>query len=415
MDTENEMQEECKVARQLELKSARGASNLLAFVRIQIPDSTKFIMDNFNRKNLFPFQDKVVDFSLSKDDENFIRKRTKDDYFTFTTDNEYKPDFDKKWLDKHASELLITENEVYITCFYTLLAHGLTNDNSIKLIMFWLGDGDNGKSVTMNLYKSVMGDFCCPDASKAILQKGNSCLDTEKFILVGKRIGTIGELKKENNLDTTFVKNVSGDDKELMLRPKADSVQIPVVIDCKFVIPSNEMPKIPEKDHALLKRIVCFDFCNTFARSSDKMKEILSKKDDLFTYLCHIASQLTKNKFVFTPCKEMTTFTRTIKNSFDSVGAFMDDWMELTDKKEDFITAHDLYNLYYAYCVADKSEGNKREPLNKDAFGKALRKDPYNYNSDERKKKKKVEVNGEKISKDCYFFIKRKKQEEKEE
>jgi phage/plasmid-associated DNA primase len=404
MDTENEMQEECKVARQLELKSARGASNLLAFVRIQIPDSTKFIMDNFNRKNLFPFQDKVVDFSLSKDDENFIRKRTKDDYFTFTTDNEYKPDFDKAWLDKHASELLMTENLVYIVCFYTLLAHGLTNDNSIKLITFWLGEGDNGKSAMMNLYKSVMGDFCSPDASNAIKQKRGSCLDTEKFVLVGKRVATQSELKKEDNLDTTFVKNVSGDDKEHMLRPKADSVQIPVIIDCKFIIPSNEMPHIPERDHALLKRLVCFNFCNTFARSSEKMKEILSKKHDLFTYLCNLASELTQKKFVFTQCEEMTAYTREIKNSFDSVGAFMDDWMEMTDNVEDFITAHDLYNLYYAYCIADKSERNKREPLNKDAFGKALRKDPYNYNCKERKKKKKVG----KVAKDCYFFIKRK-------
>jgi phage/plasmid-associated DNA primase len=315
----------------------------------------------------------------------------------------YKPDFDQKWLEQHGSELLMTEKKVYIKCFYTSLAHGLTNDNSIKLITFWLGGGDNGKSVTMNLYKSVIGDFCCPDASKAILQKGNSCLDTEKFILAGKRIATISELTKQNKLDTNFVKSVSGDDKELMLRPKADSVQIPVVIDCKFVIPSNEMPHIPESDGALLKRIVCFNFCNTFARSSDKMKEILSKKNDLFTYLCQLASELTAKKFVFTPCEEMTTFTRTIKNTFDSVGGFMDDWMELTDNPEDFITADSLYNMYYAYCVGN--DGDKREPLGKDAFGKALRKDPYNYNSKERKKVRKINKTQSLM---CYFFIKRK-------
>lgn len=409
IDTKNEIEDEILEQRQLELKSARGQANLLALVRIRIPDTTKDVMENFNRKNLFPFQDKVVDFSLSKNEEGFIRKRTKDDYFTFTTDNEYKTDFDWDWLFNHASELLMTKNPVYISCFYTLLAHGLTNDNSIKLIMFWLGGGDNGKSVTMNLYKSVMGDFCCPDSSKAILQKGNSCLDTEKFILAGKRVGTIGELKKENKLDTLFVKNVSGDDKELMLRPKADSVQIPVVIDCKFIIPSNEMPHIPEKDGALLKRIVCFNFRNTFARSCEKMKEILSKRDDLFTFLCQLASELTAKKFVFTPCEEITSFTRTIKNTFDSIGGFMDDCMELTDNPGDFITADSLYKMYYAYCVGDM--GDKREPLTMDSFGKALRKDPYNYNSNERKKYKKI--SGKCLM--CYFFIKRKTSGEVEE
>jgi P4 family phage/plasmid primase-like protien len=355
-------------------------------------------MDNFNRKNLFPFQDKVVDFSLSKDDENFIRKRTKDDYFTFTTDNEYKPDFDKAWLDKHASELLMTENQVYIVCFYTLLAHGLTNDNSIKFMVFWLGEGDNGKSAMMNLYKSVMGDFCCPDASKAILEKKGSCLDTEKFILNGKRVATISELTKQNRLDISFVKSVSGDDKELMLRPKADSVQIPVVIDCKFIIPSNEMPHIPEKDHALLKRILGFSFCNTFERSSDKMKEILSKKDDLFTYLCHLACDLTSQKFLFNPCEEITSFTRTIKNSFDSISGFMDEWIEMTDNAEDYITSRDLHNYYIAYC-----QRNNREYYEIDPFGKALRKEPYNYNCKERKRDKKI--GGKSIV--CYFFMKK--------
>lgn len=395
---ENESQSDFKTGRKNDLLSARGQANLLALVKIKIPDSTKTIMENFNRKNLFPFQDKVVDFSLSKDNPDFIRKRTRDDYCTFTTDNVYKSDFDEKWLFNHAKELLMTDNLEYVNCFYTLLAHGLTNDNSIKLITFWLGEGDNGKSAMMNLFKSVMGDFCCPDASKAILEKKGSCLDTEKFILVGKRIATISELKKENKLDTLFVKNVSGDDREHMLRPKADSIQIPVIIDCKFVIPSNEMPHIPEKDGALLKRLVCFNFCNIFARSSDKWKEILSKKDDLFTYLCHLASELTQNKFVFIQCDEMTTFTRTIKNTIDSVGGFMDDWMEMTDDPKDFITARDLHNHYLNYC-----QQYNREYVLIDPFGKALRKQPYNFNTKERKRPKKIA--GKAI--DCYFFLKK--------
>lgn len=301
--------------RKFELKNARGQAKLLTKVRLKIPDSTEFIMENFNRKkNLFPFQDKVVDFSLPKDDENFIRKRTKDDYFTFTTNNEYKLDFERDWLINHASQLLKTKNQEYINCFYTLLAHGLTNDNSIKLMTFWIGDGDNGKSAMMNLYKSVMGDFCCRDSSKAILQKRG----TEKFTLVGKRVGAINGLRKEDNLNTTFVKNVLSDDRQLMSIPKEYSAQILVLIDCKFVIQSNEMPHIPEKEIALLKRIVCFDFCNTFARSSEKLKEIASKKDDLFTYLCQLASELTRNEFVFTPCEEMSNFTRKItKNTID--------------------------------------------------------------------------------------------------
>lgn len=61
----------------------------------------------------------------------------------------------------------------------------------------------------------------------------------------------------------------------------------------------------------------------------------------------------------------------------------MDEWMEMTDKPEDFITFNDLYNYYCDYCTDEL-----KEKLGKDAFAKALRKAPYNYNCKERKKKK---------------------------
>jgi phage/plasmid-associated DNA primase len=404
----NELEEEFKTKRKLELLNARGQANLLALVKIKIPDSTDFIMDNFNRKNLFPFQDKVIDFSLSKDDEGFIRKRTRQDYFTFTTNNVYKPDYDKNWLMKYVGELLDTKDVEYKMCFFIMLAHGLTNDNTIKLITFWIGEGDNGKSAMMSFYKSILGDFCCPDASKAILEKRGSCLDTEKVILIGKRVATISELQKTDKLDITFVKSYVGNDRDFMLRPKSDSAQIRVVIDPKTFIPTNEMPRISEKESAFLSRIVCFNFCNTFPRSSEKMKEIMSKKDDLFSFLCELASELTAKKFLFTQCPQMMTFTRTIKNSFDSVGGFMDDWMEMTNNPEDFMTARDLHDYYVNYCQIEN-----REPLHIDAFGKALRKQPYNYNSKERKKPKKIR--GKTF--DCYFFIKKRplERDEREE
>jgi phage/plasmid-associated DNA primase len=396
---ENESQSDFKTKRIFDLKNAKGQSNLLSLVKIKLPDKTKFIFKNFHRKNLFPFQDKVVDFSLNKNDEFFIRKRTKDDFFTFTTDNNYNPKFDKHWLINHAKELLMTENSEYIDCFYTLLAHGLTNDNSIKLIIFWLGEGDNGKSYMMNLYKSVSQDFCCGDSSKAIVLKGNSCLDTEKLILIWKRIGTLSELRKEDKLDISFLKKISGDDRDINVRPTSESKQIPVCIDNKFYIPTNELPTIPPQEKALLNRFACFNFCNVFPKSKTKGNEILSKRDDLFTYLCHLASDLTRNDFKFTMCDEMKSFTRTIKNTIDTIGAFMDQNIELTTEDSDFITFNNLYRLYFDYCIKIKKEAEIE-----DVFGKSLRKDPYNYNADGRKKYKKI--NGKSVM--TYFFMKSK-------
>jgi hypothetical protein len=76
----------------------------------------------------------------------------------------------------------------------------------------------------------------------------------------------------------------------------------------------------------------------------------------------------------------------------------MDDWMEITDDPKDFITARDLHNHYLNYC-----QQYNREYLSIDAFGKALRKNPYNYNTKERKRQKKIA--GKPV--DSYFFLKK--------
>jgi len=399
IEPKNEAETQKYNDRTLDLMNAKGLSNLLSVVKIKIPDSTEFIMNNFNRKNMIPFQDKVVDFNLPKDHENFIRQRCKDDYFTFTTDNEFLyDDYDHDWLIEYGKQLLMTDDVDYVICLFTLLAHGLTNDNSIKLLIFFIGCGDNGKTAFMTLYKSLLKDFICNDASKAILKKGNSCLDTEKFMLIGKRVATLSELRQEDLLDINFVKQVTGDDKTIMLRPKADSSQIPVLIDCKIYVPTNEMPTIPEKDNALLKRVGCFNFCNVFERSSEKLKEIMSMKNDLFTYLCILASQLTLNKFEFHMCPQMLNFTTQVKDDIDTIQGFVNTCIEFTEDSNDFITANDLFSLYTNYCHMNDVKGIASII----PFGKTFTK-KYGYNTRERKRQKKI--NGKPW--DTYFFLKK--------
>jgi putative DNA primase/helicase len=293
----------------------------------------------------------------------------------------------------------MTEDIDYVNCLYTLLAHGFTNDNSIKLIIFFIGEGDNGKSALMNLVKLILQDFICSDASKAILKKGNSCLDTELVMLIGKRVATLSELRKEDNLDINRVKNISGDDKNIMLRPNANSSQIPTIIDCKIMIPTNEMPTIPQKDSALLKRFGCFNFCNTFERSSEKLKEIMSMRNHVFTYLCTLASKLTLNKFQFSMCHQMLSYTSEIKSSIDTVKGFVNDMIDFTDKHSDYITAFELYNAYKSYC--EERGFTSHDILNNLTFGKKITKD---YNLKDKKGPKKIS----KITKDCYFCIKKK-------
>jgi hypothetical protein len=164
-----------KTRRLLTLCSSSGASKFgRAIIKI-LPDQSKFINETFNRLNLFPFGDKVVDFGKSVHDEEFIRLRRRTDFFTYTTSNEYLgKDFDNSWLIQHAREILQTEDMDYIRFFYKTMAYGLTNDNTAKKFVCWFGrtrGGGGGKTATMNLYKEVCQDACCPDSDDSLYYK----------------------------------------------------------------------------------------------------------------------------------------------------------------------------------------------------------------------------------------------------
>jgi flagellar motor protein MotB len=405
MEYNNAIEMELIVERKNELKNDKEQNLLLNQIIIRLEDSSEFILEKFNKMNFFPFDDKVVDFSKSPDDEFFIRKRVKDDYFTFTTKNEYIDDFDKDWCDKYLSEILNTQNKVYIDKFLTLISHLLTPDNSLKLLIFLYGDtGNNGKSLFCNCLKKIFSDFCCHDASKAILERrGNSCLDTEKYILYGKRSATMSELKKTDKLDLTFVKRVTGDDGDVSMRVKADSLQKNYKINCKFIIPCDTLPDLPTDNNPLDNRLCFISFNNVFSKNPEKMKEVESMTNHLFSYLCHKASELTQSKYNFEMCDEMTNFTNDTKKSIITCVEFIDEYYELTDNINDKIKFSDLYDEYCNWC-RDKDI----KPMIKDAFGKKMLKEPYLFIDDKTNTSRKKNMKEGGKAHVFYRFIKKK-------
>lgn len=404
MHYNNAVEMELIVDRKNALKNDKDQNLLLNQIIIRLEDSSDFILDNFNKKNLFPFQDKVVDFSKSPGDELFIRKRVKEDYFTFTTKNEYIHDFNKDWCVNYFSEILNTQNLVYIEKFITLISHLLTPDNSLKLIIFLYGAGNNGKSLFCNSLKKIFSDFCCTDASKAILERrGNSCLDTEKYILHGKRSATMSELKKTDKLDVTFVKRVSGNDADISMRIKADSLQKNYKIDCKFIIPCDTLPDLPNDNNALENRLCFISFNNIFSNNPAKKEEVEGMTDHLFSYLCQKASELTQNNFIFEMCDEMTNFTNDTKKSIITCIEFVEEYYELTDNINDKIKFSDLYDEYCNWC-RDKDV----KPMIKDAFGKKMMKAPFLFIDDNTNTSRKKRLKEGSQTHVFYRFIKKK-------
>ena len=354
---------------------------MLFQVRTNLKNEGDFIDQHFNQAIcLFPFKDKVYDF-----EKNEIRDRVKEDYFTFTTDNNYveKPDVEK--IQKYFREILKTDNQEYVDCFLSLMAHCLTNDNSMKYIVCLIGLGDNGKSACITLVNSIMRQFSLSNAPRSLFSKGKneSTLTQDIETLIHKRLATVSEIDKDKEWNSTLLKGISGNDRDFSSRKSVNSGFKRIIITSKLWMVLNQM-RSDFQDKALENRFLYVNFPNKFARCEKKLAEINAMKDDLFSVLCNTAVQLVKNEFKVKIVSEMLEFKKAEVEESDFVREFFRNCIEITNNKKDRIKPKDLYNIFAEY-----SNINNNPKMIKRDFLEAIKHEPYNF---ERNKKDKYGV-----------------------
>jgi len=372
----NDIEEEFVEKRRLEIMMDKQQQALYNQIIIRIPDKSIDVLSKFDRTpNLFPFGDKVVDFSIDWKSTEFTRKRTKDDFFTKTTNNEFMENPDEKYVMDYYKVLLDADNDEYVNNFITLRSHGLTNDNSFKKIQYWVGaSGDNGKTTCAQVETNILGPFVCSNAKKAFTNS-NSCLDTERGNLIGTRSCFINE--GDNNLvyKNDFLKELTGNDGMFELRLRSSDLQTKCYLETKPTFVQNPDPDLPQEDNAFLNRVVIVRFNHKYENNPKKVTEIFSKKNDFFSIFCRKASELCRSNYKFTLCNEMKASTKEIKDQGNTILQFMESQIVLTQNVNDKIHGNELYRLFEDFYRDNRYEG--KCPSNK-IFGIALKKD-FNF------------------------------------
>lgn len=359
--------------------STKKQMDILKQVKIRMPDSSSFIDNNFNKKTtIFPFKDKIIDLSTG-----FIRQRNKDDYFTKTTNNEYIEnitDNDIQKVFKYLQEILgDKDNDIeidYINNFLLLLSHLLTNDNSLKKIITFIGEPNAGKSAFIALLESIFQEFGVIAPRRLVINsKSESVLGTEFIPLVDKRVFFISELKEDESYNEPFLKSISGNDKYFQIRGSSDKGYNKIIIQSKGIISTNESAHYA--DRAFIDRLLYIKFPNSFIRNAEKLTQILNLKNILFTILCDKAKELINNNYSFTPHMKMIKATKQENEEKDTVKSFMDESYIITSEKTDKVLKSSFYSNYTYYC-----KENDLIKISRKLFFKTLEKEPYNFFED---------------------------------
>lgn len=378
------------------LRTNSTQNNILAIIGpyIDMIDDSEFIHDNFDcSKGLLPIADnKVIDFKT-----NTVRDRLKTDYFTKTTDNVLENvsaedhaivmDYFYKWLN--------TNDLLYVECLLKALGYIFAGETYLKAIFNFIGGQDGGKSTFIDMIGSMLGPFYGVANDRVFIdQKNKAVHDTEVFNLIGKRLTTLSETKKEQSYNTTLMKRISGQD-TIDIRRAGEPESRKIFIKSILAVVSNFVAKYKD-DVPFASRQWGFNFSSTFKRDDKFVITLKSRKNIIFSVICEYAHRFYKDGI--TKVEQVEKFTEAMNDDQCSIKR----WCKTrkfvkTDDKKDIIDGSIIYDNYHEYCT----EENIR-----DAYGRTTFYEKFEalYKLEKQVKGSKV-VNNIKQQFRCYRFL----------
>jgi phage/plasmid-associated DNA primase len=264
-----QLESKIKIWNNYQKESSRSEYHYKIIQEIISKNYDKNILKRFDKvEYLIPIKNtKVVDFKNQK-----VIDREKEHYFTFESEIVYNPD-----VPKYAEEVvskIMCKDELMIKFLKKCLVYGCLGTNDQKKIFVFYGPrGNNGKTIIFSLIKILLGQLFGDINQTLFKEKESRANKPELLYLEKKRFAQITELKKEDKMDITFLKTISGRD-IINIRDNystSDDVR-DVLFDFVIYMMTNSFPNVVP-DEALWKRFIFFPFDAKFTSKSEELDE----------------------------------------------------------------------------------------------------------------------------------------------
>lgn len=330
------------------LENNTSKNKILKEIQDQIQDKNK-IMEKMNKsKYELPLKNcKMFNIQTLE-----TRERTLKDYFNYECPVNYI-----EMLEEEEKEIkdyflsLFSDNEITLQCVLDIIKSQLIGQ-PIKHIFFWIGEGNNGKSILFDILHSIFNNAFDVISNDVIIEKkSNSNITTELEKLIKCRVGYITEVREEDKLNSTTIKKITGGDR-IDVRG-LQTTNITRTPTANLNVLSNELPQF-KVEQGLLNRIIVIPFKNKFVKDLSFKQKMLKKSDNIFSYIMKYG----RIRETFDESEEMEDAKKDYKdnNERDFLRDFILDKCELNN--EGRITRDEFRIEYNNWC---KSRNYKRD------------------------------------------------------
>ena len=283
---------------------------------------------------LLCFKNGVIDFS-----QQTFRRGNPEDYLSKCTNISYKP------LDSHDSPVkgeiedfmhkLFPNGELH-KYMWDHLASCLLGTCEAQTINMYIGVGQNGKSVLVNLMEQVLGEYKGDVPLTLITQQRTKIggLAPELVQLKGTRYAVIQEPSKGDKINEGIMKQLTGGDPVQARAPYMTQIMT-YVPQFKLVLCTNELMEIKSQDHGTWRRIRVVGFESLFTenpRDDDPQKPFQFKLDTSIkekfafwkeAFASMLVNHAFKTKGKVCDCARVLEASNKYKESQDVVAAFI--------------------------------------------------------------------------------------------
>ena len=231
--------------------------------------------------NLIGFNNGIFDLNTFE-----FKKGKYDDYISLSVGYDYNDKHTEKYNDLLKFLEDIQPNKEEREYMLTYLSIGLVG-NLLELFTIFTGCGRNGKSKLVDLIELTFGEYWGTVSSSLFTRKrpdANSP-DPGLLSLSTKRIITSSEPEKKENLNSGFIKFLTGKDSTTLRNCHSNDI---VKFKPKFItiFICNDIPDCDEIDKAFSKRLRCINFPTEFVDnpSNENQKKVNININKNFDY-----------------------------------------------------------------------------------------------------------------------------------
>lgn len=374
-----------------ELGQTNFGASVLKMCRIHFYKKD-FLSKLDNNRFLIGFENGVYDLR-----QGIFRAGTMDDWLTQSTKKNYN---EYSWDHEDVTEVMEYLTKVFVNpklryYFLDYIATCLMGSR-MKLLVFFIGEGDGGKSMIIKLLKEVFGEYSVnlPRETFIVGKSGNAGSARPDLSRIShKLISFTNELTKSHRLDISFLKEISGGDEFYARKLFENGGEIKSEASIIFV--SNEKPDIPRSDEATWNRVRVIDFESRFPKDNDPNYKIPETFDEqmkakIFPRDSHLGDKLPgfaaplmwillqrfknyyKNGTIEEP-NEVKVSSEQYKISNNLFLQFVDKYVEKVENKKEFIRVNDAFKKFKEF-VLDYYPSYVKEYNGKSLFENELQK-----------------------------------------